>query len=243
MNCPDCQSQKTVKNGFNVTGKQMYRCKECGRQFVLNPLKSPISDETKALIDRLLLERIALAGIARVTGVSEYWLQQYVNDLYDQTPREIITQKKTPGRLTIECDEMWSYVGNSDNKQWVWLAMDRDTGEIVGAYIGDRSAQSAQKLWDSLPPVYRQCAVCYTDFWEAYKKVFPTNRHRPVGKETGQTNHVERLNNTFRQRVSRLVRKTLSFSKKLANHIGAIWYFIHHYNASLSTNQDAYTSV
>ncbi|MBD2089328.1 IS1 family transposase, partial [Microcoleus sp. FACHB-1515] len=27
--------------------------------------------------------------------------------------------------------------------------------------------------------------------------------------------------------------KTLSFSKKLANHIGAIWYFIHHYNASL----------
>jgi phage terminase large subunit GpA-like protein len=31
------------------------------------------------------------------------------------------------------------------------------------------------------------------------------------------------------QRVSRLVRKTLS----LENHIGAIWYFIHHYNASL----------
>jgi hypothetical protein len=29
------------------------------------------------------------------------------------------------------------------------------------------------------------------------------------------------------------VRKTLSFSKSLANPIGAIWYFIHHYNASL----------
>jgi len=25
----------------------------------------------------------------------------------------------------------------------------------------------------------------------------------------------------------------LSFSKKLENHIGAIWMFIHHYNASL----------
>ncbi|MBD2741341.1 IS1 family transposase, partial [Coleofasciculus sp. FACHB-1120] len=25
----------------------------------------------------------------------------------------------------------------------------------------------------------------------------------------------------------------LSFSKKLSNHIGAIWYFVHHYNASL----------
>jgi len=51
MNCPDCQSQTTVKNGFNITGKQMYRCKEYGRQFVLNPLKSPVADETKALID------------------------------------------------------------------------------------------------------------------------------------------------------------------------------------------------
>ncbi|MDP8933329.1 MAG: IS1 family transposase, partial [Cyanobacteriota bacterium] len=28
--------------------------------------------------------------------------------------------------------------------------------------------------------------------------------------------------------------KTLSFSKILSNHIGAIWYFIHEYNATLS---------
>ncbi|MGL5834122.1 MAG: IS1 family transposase, partial [Waterburya sp.] len=41
------------------------------------------------------------------------------------------------------------------------------------------------------------------------------------------------FNNTLRQRVSRLVRKTLSFSKSLENHIGAIWYFIHYYNQSL----------
>ena len=31
-------------------------------------------------------------------------------------------------------------------------------------------------------------------------------------KEAGQTNHIERLNNTLRQRISRLVRRALSFS-------------------------------
>jgi hypothetical protein len=36
--------------------------------------------------------------------------------------------------------------------------------------------------------------------------------------------------NTLRQRMSRLVRETLSFSKKLANHMGAIKLFICHYN-------------
>jgi insertion element IS1 protein InsB len=74
----------------------------------------------------------------------------------------------------------------------------------------------------------------YTDFWAAYACIFPSKRHQPVCKDSGKTNHIERFNNTLRQRVSRLVRKTLSFSKKLENHIGAIWYFIHHYNYVLS---------
>jgi hypothetical protein len=89
-------------------------------------------------------------------------------------------------------------------------------------------------MWESQPPVYRQCAVCYSDFSDAYACVLPSKRHRPVGKDSGQTSHIERLNNTLRQRISRLVRKTLSFSKKRENHIGAIWYFVHHYNASLA---------
>ena len=84
-----------------------------------------------------------------------------------------------------------------------------------------------------MPPVYRQCALIYTDFWSAYERVLPSNRHQAVGKETGKTSYIERFNCTLRQRVSRLVRKTLSFSKKTENHIGAIWNFIHHYNASL----------
>ena len=126
-----------------------------------------------------------------------------------------------------------SFVGNKQNKKWIWIALDTDTPEVVGAYIGDRSHRGAKKLWLSIPATYRQCAVCYTDFWKAYSQVIPSKRHKAVGKETGKTSYIERLNNTFRQRIRRLVRKTLSFSKKLENHIGAIWYFIHHYNASL----------
>jgi insertion element IS1 protein InsB len=128
---------------------------------------------------------------------------------------------------------MWSFVGDKGNKQWIWLALDVDTREIVGVQIGDRSEQGARELWASLPAVYRQCAVAYTDFWRAYALVLPDKRHQAVGKETGKTSYIERFNCTMRQRVSRLVRKTLSFSKKLENHIGAIWLFVHHYNLSL----------
>ena len=75
------------------------------------------------------------------------------------------------------------------NKQSVWLALDSDTREIIGVYIGARDETAARKLWESLPPVYRQCAVAYTDFWATYAVVIPSQRHRAVGKETGKTNY------------------------------------------------------
>jgi hypothetical protein len=47
------------------------------------------------LIDKLLLERLALAAIARVTGVSERWLQLYVNQKFYETPKVIEVTKKS----------------------------------------------------------------------------------------------------------------------------------------------------
>lgn len=93
--CPNCTSAQAVKNGRIHTGKQRFKCLECGRQFVLAPTKKVIDLATRELIDRLLLERISLAGIARVVQVSETWLQQYVNEKYALVRREVeVTPKK-----------------------------------------------------------------------------------------------------------------------------------------------------
>ena len=163
------------------------------------------------MIDKLLLEKISLAGIIRVTGVSEKWLQNYVNRNFAEVSQSIkCTQKKTE-KLTIECDEMWSFVGSKNNKQWLWLAIDIETKEIVAFSLGERGEKGANQLWNSLPGIYRQCAICYTDFWSAYDMIFPDCRHRLVGKETGLTAHIERLNNTLRQRISRLRLKNFIF--------------------------------
>lgn len=230
MTCPTCGFHDIVKNGLTRRGKQNYKCRDCGRQFVEDPQWKPKDKDTFGLINLLLLEKIPLAGIARVTGVSESWLQVYVNEAYAQVARTASIIPKAKGKLTVQMDELWSFVDNKGNKQWVWLAIDADTREIIGCYVGDRSRASARQLWQSLPAVYKQCAKVYTDYWEAYETVIPSPRHFAVGKDSGLTSYIERLNNTMRQRVSRLVRKTLSFSKKLENHIGAIWTFIHEYN-------------
>jgi insertion element IS1 protein InsB len=228
--CPTCGSDDVMKNGTTRRGKQNYKCRDCGRQFVENPQWQPIDPDSKAMIDRLLLERVPLAGIARVMQLSEDWLQRYVNRYYQAVPQVVQVQPKSKGKLAVQMDELWSFVDSKGNKQWIWLALDVETRQIVGCSIGDRSGDSARALWESMPSVYRQCAVIYSDYWEAYSTALPSHRHHAVGKESGLTSYIERFNNTLRQRVSRLVRKTLSFSKNLENHIGAIWNFIHHYN-------------
>ena len=133
-------------------------------------------------------------------------------------------------RLKAEVDELWSFVGTKANRQWVWIAMDTTTRQVIAFHVGDRSGQSAQVLWEKIPVVYQEQATFYTDQYEVYKGVIPSAQHRAISKLARKTNHVERFNCTLRQRVSRLVRATLSFSKKLANHIGAIKYFICDYN-------------
>ena len=80
--CPRCGSSLVVRNGHIHNGKAKFACKACQRQFVENPAWKPISEETKVLIDKLLLERMSLAGICRVSGVSKQWLQTYVNAKY-----------------------------------------------------------------------------------------------------------------------------------------------------------------
>ena len=69
----------------------------------------------QSLLERLLLEKISLTGIARVLKVSERWLQSYVNQKYQDILQEAQVQLKPKLRLTLQMDELWSFVDYPDN--------------------------------------------------------------------------------------------------------------------------------
>jgi insertion element IS1 protein InsB len=234
--CPGCESPKYKKNGHIHSGKQNHRCKACGRQFVASAEERIIADEQRTLIEHLLRERISLRGICRAVGVSLTWLLHFMAERFAACPDHLHVQLPVRPtavvirQLETEADEMWSFVQKKALKQWNWIAMDAKTRQIIAFHVGDRSRDSAKELWAKIPLVYREQATFHTDQYDAYTGVIPAARHKAITKHARKTNHIERFNNTLRQRVSRLVRDTLSFSKKLAHHIGAIKYFICHYN-------------
>ncbi len=135
----------------------------------------------------------------------------------------------------LELDEIWSFVYIRTAKYWLWTAICRRTRQIVAFVIGDRSARTCRMLWNKIPDEYRDCHT-FSDFWDAYQKVFPKETHRSLGKEAGETNHMERWNCTLRQKLARYVRKTLSFSKKAYMHHLVTRWFIVEYNLAISHN-------
>jgi IS1 family transposase len=129
----------------------------------------------------------------------------------------------------LEIDELWSFVDNKGNKVWIWIALCRKTRQIVARAVGDRSEETCRELWNNIPEEYCK-GHCFTDFWQAYHLVIPQEQLSQVGKETGETAHVERWNCTLRQRIGRFVRKTLSFSKSILMHTICLDLFLHRYN-------------
>jgi IS1 transposase len=45
-------------------------------------------------------------------------------------------------RLFNLTDKMWSFVGKQANKQWIWIAMDAKTRQVIAFHVGDRRGES-----------------------------------------------------------------------------------------------------
>ena len=140
--------------------------------------------------------------------------------------QDTLVKPEDPQDVELELDEkfvsrlrrQWSFVRSKANKRWVWLAFCKGTSQVVASVIGGRGIKTCTLLWQTIPSNYKQ-GLFFTDFWEAYKAVLPDEQHQPVSKQSGLTNHVERFNNTIRQRLARFVRKSLSFSKSDQMHL------------------------
>ncbi len=66
-------------------------------------------------------------------------------------------------RLEVEADEMDSFVKKQANTQWIWIAMDAKSRQVMAFHVGDRSRSSAKQRWAKIPEAYRQHATFYTD--------------------------------------------------------------------------------
>ncbi len=227
LSCPSCSSTNIKKNGHTYYGKQNHQCKSCYRQFVTGN-KHTKPSALKELIRRALKERLSLRAISRIFQVSLTWLSAFAKQEWQQTPRDLGITSQVAAELKelqvfrLQADELWSFVRNKKRKRWIWLVYDIKHRLVIAHHIGGRSQRDAKKLWKKIPVCLRDCRF-ETDYLKAYEAIIPASQHKTSKK---LTYYIEGFNATIRARVSRLVRKTLSFSKKDSWHNRAIaWFF------------------
>jgi insertion element IS1 protein InsB len=230
--CHACGSANIVRNGTNRCGNAQYHCKDCGIYRVLKP-KQVYAEAEKATVLRAGLERCSLRGVERIFDIARQTATRWIATHIQKLPE--VKDLLLPASVddVLELDEIWSFVFKKDHPRWLWAALCRRTRQIVAFVIGDRSKATCHRLWRAIPDGYKQCQT-FSDFYTTYRHVFPETSHHCVGKETGETAHIERWNNTLRQRMSRYVRQTLSFSKSDAFHEAFTKWFIVEYNRGLS---------
>ena len=226
--CPNRCSENTVKNGFTRHKNQRVLCSDCGKSLVLNRKKKSYPDSS-ALV-RSFIERLSLCGVSRIFAISYYRVYHELNLtclLLPNFKTQVADCKNN--KYVLEFDELCGFCGKKENKQWLWAALCKQTRQIVAYVIGDRSELTFKRLLRKIPLAYLRCKS-YSDFWKSYKILCSKGNHRQVGKGSGKTNHIERYWATLRARITRYVRKSLSFSRKLKYHHLVTKLFMVNYN-------------
>ena len=130
----------------------------------------------------------------------------------------------------VQVDELYSFVQTKQKKVWILYAYCVETKEILAVTMGKRSRKTVLELYNRLKDI--QVNFWCTDHWEAFKAIFPSEKHK-IGKEF--TKAIEGVNTYLRGACKRLIRRTTAFSKKVLNHWAVIKLVMKHRNLRIST--------
>ena len=206
MKCPQCNSSEIIKNGYR-RGKQCFRCRECGRQFVSEPKNQPYPPQVKELCLKMYLNGMGLRGIERVTEIHHTTIMNWIRDAGLKLP-DAPEESEIP-EIT-EIDELQTFVGHKKNKVWLWTVVNHWKPGIILWTLGDRSGSSFQILWSTIKCWHSFWYV--TDGWKVYPGFIEPEDHLVC--KTYMT-RVEGENTRLRHYLARLHRKTLCYSKSL----------------------------
>jgi len=223
ITCPACSSLNIKKNGINKQAKQRYRCKRCGKQFILRYAYRAYLKYIRELVVPMSLNGSGIRDTARVLRVSPTTVMKLIREQAENLPPE-----KLPERVTdVELDEMWSFVEKKKNQCWLWLAYSSKHRQMLAFSLGKRTDESLRNLLGKLSAV--QITRFYTDNWESYQNLIPEVRHW-IGKSG--TQRIERQNLNFRTHLKRLQRRTICFSKTKKMLEAVVKLYIHQLNST-----------
>lgn len=226
-NCPFCSSENITKQGYRVNKsgkKQKFRCSECKKNFVLDPVKH---HKATAKIITLTMD-LYFKGLS-LRDITDTLKQFYGMNLHHETIRRWIV--KFTGKMdkyvetkTPELGKKWhtdeQNVKVGKEWLWSWNTIDEDTKFWIANNITKgRSMEEARKQFKQVKSSVgkQKPEVIITDGLPAYKKAikkeFKTRKDRVGRPKPNTTEHYHKagikktINNNIVERLHGEIRE------------------------------------
>ena len=223
IRCPHCHSLKVVKNGLKPTGRQNFRCKDCGKQFQHEYFYQGCDPTVKAQVKSSLLHGSGIRDCTKVFGISPKTTLRLIL----AEGQKIIICPKLKYYQRIQIDELYSFVNEKGKKVWIFYAYAPQTKEILAMTMGKRSRKQLRSLMLQIKHLKIEVGFYCTDAFKGFKTLLPYFQHL-IGKQF--TKDIEGVNTSIRSKIARLHRRTTKFSKKLIYQWFLLKIFIHYFN-------------
>ena len=83
--CPKCgKIENQIKAGFNRSGTQRCKCKDCGIKYTLEPKKHEYPEETKQLALKMYYSGVSGRGVGKVLGMNKANVYNWIKKTNDK---------------------------------------------------------------------------------------------------------------------------------------------------------------
>lgn len=222
--CPNCKKQENqIKIGYNRSGTQRCRCKECGTRYTLEPKRHEYPDDVKELAIKMYYSGVSGRGVGKVLGMNKAnvynWIKKLNNDVENLPPER-------------ELDELYWFVGKkgkSETRENVYIItmISREPRLIVGFDVAyDKSRERIQNIVDSSS----DADFYFTDGYLGYVDVVYPGKHIRNVRDKKDTHNVESVNADLRHYIPILARRSRCFARKLDTLYAVVAVFVDAYN-------------
>ena len=172
--------------------------------FFVHKHSSHKSNEIKKMAIDMYLEGLGFRSIGRVPNISYGVHINGLNSLGDNIKSSLITAKKS----TLQSLMKSTVMPNTKNHCWTWIAIDRQTKQVLGFVCGKRDTNTFVRLYNTLNP--NNIKLFCSDYGKSYDEIIPRHKHL---KSKAQTFTIESYNSLIRHFTARFKRKTKCYSK------------------------------
>jgi len=219
--CRYCGSYDVIRFGsrFNKTGKkQIFKCKECGKRFIVEDGFSRMKADPKTITSALDLYfkgislRKVIDHLSQFDGIKVYhttvlrWIQKYTElvNAYVEDLKPELSEVWHVDEMMVKTGGKWS---------WLWHVMDSETRFLLANLISKtREIKDARRLFqEAKKNAGKKPEAIITDglraYEDAFKKEFftlrkPRTEHIRLARLGDKVNQnvIERLHGTVRER-------------------------------------------